>query len=548
MSKVKHVWDPALKDFVPELKKERQLSRVKSWVINWIVDIKYWPEVRKFAAVGFILRLIQLGKAAFWYDEGVTVVLSRLPWSQMIEGTAGDVHPPGYYIIIWLLGQTGIPITQFTARMPSAVLSVIAIYLTWSLAERLDLSRIAKYAILVWVIISPLQLHYAQEARMYGLLQVEVLAAFIFILDNKKALLSVALAAILYTHNYAVFYLPTFALAAVMNDIGSASIWVRAVEDKPIEKLKVYIYFIARAFMEKWGIYFLIPLLLWVPWFLVLLSQMGMVSAGYWIQPVTVPSVVFVLYQMLFAYSMPPPFQGLGVLLTMGLLFYTGWRLNRDRPKHYQILLVMAFTPLLLSVIISLAWRPVLLFRGLIGSSIPLIMLIAVAFEGIKIPYKKIYAASLVLVTLVAGLYGHYAYNVNNKGATTEWVRRIEGKYEQGDVILSLNDNGVIAVLTYGTNLPMYKLTSCGEEPLGALGEITRSAIGVKERRLNQLIPSAEYTRVWFISTVAPISPACEIAAANKLINMPTARLIESLQDDEYTQAGIYLITPEDTY
>lgn len=546
MTKIKHVWDQDQKEFIPVKYKVNPLVRLRAWVDN----IGSWPEVRKFAAVALILRLFQLGKAAYWYDEGVTAVLSRLPWPQMIAATAGDVHPPAYYIIIWLLARTGIPITEFTARGPSMILSVIAIYLTWLLAEKLELSRLAKYAVVTWVIISPLQLHYAQEARMYALLQVEVLTAFLLLLNKNKVLLSVTMAAILYTHNYAVFYLPTLALAALVSNY-----WNLLLTYKPLNKWFYYgIKVSIELFIKDWLVWFIAPVLLWVPWFLVLLGQMDTVSAGYWIQPVTIPAAVFVLYQMLFAYSMPPVFQGLGVLLTMGALLYTGWRLYRDRPKNYQVLLVMAATPLLLSLLLSIIWRPVLLFRGLIGTAVPLIILVVIAIEGIKVPYKKVYAGSLILVTLLAGLYGHYTYNPENKGQTTTWVHSIEDQFKNGDVILSLNDNGVIAVMTYGADLPMYKLTNCGQESLGSLSKTTRKALGVEERTIDQLLPGVAldalqiYTRVWYISTVSPVSPPCELAAANAIIAMPTARLIESLHDDEYTQAGVYLITPEDYY
>lgn len=546
----KHVWDETAREFVPERIPLPQNIRAK------IETIKAIPDIRKIAVIAGVIRLLQIGKGAFWYDEGVSSVLAQLPWDRMIQATAGDVHPPGYYIILWTMARIGLPMTETIARIPSAILSVIAVYLAWILADKFELNKLGKYIVTAWVVVSPLQLHYAQEARMYALLQVEVLLAILFILDRKKLFLSVVLCAMLYTHNYTLFYMPAFALVLLWDEYKYMTL-VKWNHPYKLEGIKNAVLTTIR----KWGIWFIIPVLLWIPWALVMFKQMGTVSGGYWIQPVKLPGVIFVLYQMLFAYSMPPAFQGLGVLLTCGLLFYSAWRIYRDRPKHWEILTLLAFGPLVFAVILSLIWKPVLLFRGLIGTAIPLTILIVKAIEGIKIPYKKIYAYVVIFVTLLAGISGHYLYNAENKGMTTTWVDEIETQFENGDVVLSLNDNGIIAVLTYAPDLPLYKLTGCGAEPLGSLSATTRQALGIEERTLDQLIPNnnktedtgrkpAEqpYTRVYFISTVAPISPACEVALAEDLINQDHVILIKELANDIYTQAGVYLISSQVKY
>lgn len=534
MTRVKHVWDETAREYVPERIPLPQKISAR------IEQIRSWSDIKKILIVAGVIRLLQIGKGAFWYDEGVTFVLAGLPWDRMIEATAGDVHPPGYYILIWLLARTGLPMTELVTRMPSAILSVLIVYLTWLLTDKFNLSKQGKYIVTAWVVISPLQLHYAQEARMYALLQVEMLLMILFVLDNKKLLLSFVMGAMLYTQNYAVFYIGTIALVAFMTHYKWIFDWKTSM----------------KLFIKKWAVWFIIPVILWIPWLLVVIEQMGTVSAGYWIQPVTPPSVIFVLYQMLFAYSMPPVFQGLGVLLTCGLLIYTAWRIHKDRPDYWQVLTVLAFGPLLLAVILSLIWKPVLLFRGLIGTAVPLTILVVKAIEGISYQHKKIYAYAIIGITLLAGITGHYLYNAENKGMTTAWVQDIESQMENGDVVLSLNDNGIIAVKTYAPDLPLYKLTGCGEEPLGSLSPRTREAIGVEERTIDQLIPNntsppdplQTYTRIYFISTVAPISPACEIALAEGIINGPQVILIRELANDIYTQAGVYLITAQGKY
>ena len=547
MTKITRRADPRTGEYFPVVAGPRErLQSLWEWLQNIFNIVKSRinkiTRVQALMFIAFVLRLFQLGKGAYWYDEGVSIVFARLPWSNMIQATAGDVHPPGYYVILWLLARTGIPLTESVARFPSLLFSMGAVYMTWKLVNRaeLNLTPMGKYFIIGWVIISPLQLHYAQETRMYSMLQLEVLLGIWFIVERRRALLSLVMASMLYTQNYAVFYLPTFALTALVTDY-------------------VYVFDIKTSimlFVKKWAGWFVAPVLLWVPWFIVLMGQMGTVSEGYWIQPVKLPSIIFALYQMLFAYSMPPTFQGLGVMLTCGVLIYTAWRIYNDQPHYWLPLVILAFGPFALSVFVSWIWKPVLLFRGLIGTAIPLTILVVKAIEGISYKYKQIYAYTLIGVTLLAGLYGHYAYNAENKGTTTTWVHEVVESMENGDVVLSLNDNGIIAMKTYAPGIPLFKLEGCGAEPLGSLSPATRTAIGIEERSIDQLIPGNAgiweplqvYNRIYFISTIAPVSPACEIAVANEIISGGNVTLIQELANDEYAQAGIYLITTGEIY
>jgi len=552
-NRTKYVWDRDAWKYVPMVAGPRE--RLHDWVVDKIERVRRITLLQVVVFIALVLRVVQLGKGAFWYDEGVTIVFARLPFDRMIQATAGDVHPPLYYILIWLIARVGIPLSEWVARFPSMGFSLIGVWLTWKLVNHrtVRLTKVGRLVVIAWVVISPLQLHYAQEARMYSLFQIEVLAGILAVLERRKIVLSAILLTMLYTHNYAVFYIPTMAVVAYIWEYGKylgtlKPIWIAG---------GIGIKLSMKGYIKNWLAWFIIPVLLWVPWFIVLAGQMGTVSGGYWIQPVKPASVLFVLYQMLFAYSMPPTFQGLGVLLTCGVLLYTGFRVYKDRPPEWLAFVVLSFLPLVLSVIVSVVWKPVLLFRGLIGTAVPLTILVVKAVESIKVPYKKVYAYALIGTTLIAGVIGHYKFNAVNKGETTTWVHGVVSRMEKGDVILALNDNGIIAMKTYAPGVPVYKLVGCGEEPLGGLSEQTRQAIGVEERAVGELIPEVpgipnagpsiplqKYVRIYFISTIAPVSPQCEIDQANAIISREGVVLLESLSNTEYAQAGVYLIPP----
>jgi len=465
-------------------------------------------------AVSAVLRFTQIAAAPFWYDEGISTLFSRLPLSDMIKATAGDVHPPGYYLITWCIDKVGLPTNELTMRLPSVLMSLVSIYLVWKLAQRFELTKGARIAAVAWVAFSPLQLHYAQEARMYALLQLEVLSLLILLLDRRWLWFGVMATAMMYTHNYAVFYLPTLGLIAMLRDWGR---WKRTL---------------------YWLPAFIVPVMLWLPWMITLLGQMQTVAGGYWIQAPTVGSVLFILYQLLFAYSMPQFVQGLAVMVTGGLITFSLWKIIRAKPEGHQTLLIMAFLPLVMAIIASFVWKPLLLFRGLIGSSAPLVLLILMGMGQIKVHYKQVYAAIMVAFVVIAGTVGHFRYNAVNKGRAKEWVSEVAGDYQPGDAVLALNDNGVVAISVYQPTLELYKVPSCGEESLGSLSPATREDMGVVEKQIKDL----DNERIWFISTIAPVSTQCELETSRNIIEQYDAELYKSLEKSEYVNAGVYLI------
>lgn len=125
--------------------------------------------------LGFGLRLHNLDSMSFWLDEGLTPLRSGYSVTRILdnritiqEGLTKDTHPPLYYILIhfsrFLLGES-----DFAYRFPSAVAGVLLIPVVFQLSRRIDGSPVAVAAAGL-AAINPLQIWYAQEARMYTLL------------------------------------------------------------------------------------------------------------------------------------------------------------------------------------------------------------------------------------------------------------------------------------------------------------------------------------------------------------------------------------------
>jgi hypothetical protein len=118
-------------------------------------------------ALALTIRVIDLGGRSLWVDEGATAVNSRLGLDQILGGEDQDFeHPPGYYALINLTSR--ISDSEAGLRLPSAVASALAAAVTYLVGRRLGghLTGLLAAAILI---VSPIDLWYAQEARQPAL-------------------------------------------------------------------------------------------------------------------------------------------------------------------------------------------------------------------------------------------------------------------------------------------------------------------------------------------------------------------------------------------
>ena len=81
------------------------------------------------------LRFHGLGVQSFWNDEGNSARLSERSLPAILEGTASDIHPPLYYVLLraWreLAGET-----EFGLRVMSAYAGILIVAVVFALARR----------------------------------------------------------------------------------------------------------------------------------------------------------------------------------------------------------------------------------------------------------------------------------------------------------------------------------------------------------------------------------------------------------------------------
>lgn len=117
------------------------------------------------------LRFYQLGSQSLWADEGNSAALASRAFAQIARDAANDIHPPLYYWLlhVWtaLFGASETALRAF-----SAMCGVLVVAVTFEIGRRtfgLWTGLIAAFI----AAISPFQIYYSQEARMYALLALE---------------------------------------------------------------------------------------------------------------------------------------------------------------------------------------------------------------------------------------------------------------------------------------------------------------------------------------------------------------------------------------
>jgi 4-amino-4-deoxy-L-arabinose transferase-like glycosyltransferase len=118
--------------------------------------------------IALVLRVKGIGATDIWLDEANSWRVARLPWAAMMDNLRSSPLGPLYFVLLklWMaiFGDS-----EASLRAPSLIASVLVIPVAYSIGVR-AFSRRAALLGAVLLTLSPLQLYFAQEARMYMLL------------------------------------------------------------------------------------------------------------------------------------------------------------------------------------------------------------------------------------------------------------------------------------------------------------------------------------------------------------------------------------------
>lgn len=282
-----------------------------------------------FLVIGALARLPALFERP-WYDETFTRLMASLSLEKLPTAILGDVHPPLYYGLSWVIYQLGG--TSFLAlRLPALLFGVLCIALVYRLTQSLGFKREAIWAAAL-VAFLPNAMYYSTEARQYALLAALVLGAWICILEGRKRLFILCAGLMLWTHNLGIVYL----------FIASLLFLLKWRDIRPV---------IAAGALNA----------VWLPF---VVYQARDVSDGFWVQPISPPALLMPLVQTTYS-TVPTDYLIPLYMAVITLSLYAFWDARRSIRQLHPLIALVLGAPLLLGVI-SWLFFPVWLPRALL--------------------------------------------------------------------------------------------------------------------------------------------------------------------------------------
>lgn len=426
-----------------------------------------------------LVRLIGIGSECYWYDESFTALIADLPLQNALAAIAGDVHPPLFYAIEWLVARamgTG----PAAMRLPSAVFGLLAVYQTYLLCIAIGKKRAAVLAAAI-VGIMPSMLYYSQEARSYALLTWLVLFAMTAIANRRWLRVMLSLVLLMYTHNLAFLYVVTLGLWAISRG--------------------------GKQFLKY------IPLSgAYAPWLIVAARQAASVGSGFWIIRHGAGQLFYQMaYTTLFV-RLPEWLQMHAVIAVVAVSVIALW-INRRDHRLWPVMAVAAFPPVIMFVVSAL-WRPVILERALLPSGACLMILWSCAIPKMS-KRSKIQLASIAAPILVFSLAGFFIINRDDFALIAD---EIANRVEPGGVVYHTSIPSMIFLTRYMPGYEHYVLPNVGDLNQ-SLSEQTKAAMGLKQREVSvQDLARNGIQTIWLIRTLTPASSQDRLQDVEKIL------------------------------
>jgi uncharacterized membrane protein len=177
------------------------------------------------------LRLYRLGREPLWFDEAYSALTAVRPPAEILPLVRAEISAPLYYFLLhsWtrVFGDG-----EFSLRLLSAVAGTAAIPVLCWIGARMFSPRAGLVAAAL-AALSPLHVHYSQEARMYALMPPLALGVLyglhqLLSAPSPRALAGFVFCATagLYLHYFFFFLLPLAGAALVVRDRRRAVLWI----------------------------------------------------------------------------------------------------------------------------------------------------------------------------------------------------------------------------------------------------------------------------------------------------------------------------------
>ncbi len=349
-----------------------------------------------------------------WRDEAFSFLLASRPMHEIVTITSQDFNPPLYYLVlhIWMIlfGTSEIALRSLSVLF--AVGGFFAVYEFFLLVMKQSKLRSTIFTCLV--VLNPLLLFYAFEARMYSMLFCAAAFAHLWFFLKKPLPLTLTLIAGLYTHYF---------MGLVIVGQVCALILKRA-------QIKEYLpYLVAGLVFLPWAVYFL--------------SQLE-TGGGFWISSIT-PSMLPHLFSYVYTGVQKDfwlPLENGSVVTNSfyALSFFFGSVIvlastlsiiNQSTHEQLRYWLLQCLVPIG-AVLIADLFIPLYLPRYLISLSLALSMIVLILAIQLRGAYAFV---SLALFALLSSYFQFVQLDHRDRGDLRETIQEVETLLDTNDLV-----------------------------------------------------------------------------------------------------------------
>lgn len=370
-------------------------------------------------ALSLVVRTGSLD-TGFWIDEGLSVGIADRPVTAIPEALRQDGSPPLYYLLLhaWMaLAGDG----EIATHLLSVLFALLAVPAAWWALRSGFGSRAGMVAALL-LALNPFLTSYAQETRMYALVVLlgtlacgALLRALVLERRRWRVPAGILLAALLYSHNWALFF-----------GVGCGVAWLGLMIAADGQR--------RRALLHAGAVTFGVAVLLYLPWLPTTLYQAAHTGAPWALAPP--------------ASELPQVFQRLlGSMAQFVLLLAAGigvgriWRLPRPEvERRATAALAVIFVATMLVAWLSSQVSPAWALRYLAVTVAPLLLLAALGVARAGAP-------GLAGLGVIAALWA-FDGPPPEKSNVRELAETLEAALEPGDLVVSTQPEQ-IPVLDY---------------------------------------------------------------------------------------------------
>ncbi len=336
--------------------------------------------------IGFCLRVYNLGKHSFWYDETKSILETENLLTPIKYYC--DVNPPlfGWILFFWkLLGEN-----EFTLRLLPLLFGMVAIVMVYKLGKVLFNKKVGLVSAFL-LAISPFHIYYSQELRSYTLITFLSLVSIYCLNEslkekNSRYWISLVITNILcvYAHSIAVFLLAA-------------------------ENIYILIFYKKyKDLFRKWLVSQFIILLFCIP-IVMIMSNRPIIGFLYWIPK---PSLLM-LMQLFNVFNLgynADKIMYLGSFLIFFILFVYGIWAGKKEKGAIFLLTAWLFIPISLAMFISIILKEssIFLYRAFIFVLPAYLIILANGFSRMKKNMGYLILSFIILLTSLS-LYNYYS-------------------------------------------------------------------------------------------------------------------------------------------